>query len=79
MPVAGAVRSLQEQFGKAIRRRREALGISQEDLADQAGIHRTYQSQIERGIANPSLSKIEALAEALGSSVSSIFKEAERA
>ena len=72
-----AISSLCKRFGRAIRRRREAAGISQEDLAYEAGVHRTYVSLLERGKANPSLAVIERLAIALGSSVTSIFQEAE--
>jgi transcriptional regulator with XRE-family HTH domain len=56
---------LEIAFGKAVRSRREALGISQEELAFRADIHRTYVSQIERGLKSPSLSVIVKLAEAL--------------
>lgn len=45
---------------------RLAAGISQEELAFRAGIDRTYASQIERAIANPSLGITCAVAEALG-------------
>ena len=44
---------------------RSRAGISQEELAARAGIDRTYASQIERGIANPSLEVLVCLAEAL--------------
>jgi len=42
------------------------LGLSQEAMALEAGIDRTYASQIERGIGNPSLRVICAVAEILG-------------
>ena len=45
---------------------RLAAGISQEELAFRAGIDRTYASQIERAIANPSLGITCAVADALG-------------
>jgi transcriptional regulator with XRE-family HTH domain len=44
---------------------RMELGISQETMALEAGIDRTYASQIERGISNPSLRVICSLAEVL--------------
>ena len=53
--------------------------MSQEDLAYEAGIHRTYVSLLERGAGNPSLDVIERLARALGVSITSLFQEAERA
>jgi transcriptional regulator with XRE-family HTH domain len=52
-------------FGRAVRRFRVALGISQESLADLANIHRTYIGGIERGERNPTLTMIHRLAEAL--------------
>ena len=49
-----------------VRAARLAAGISQEELAFRAGIDRTYASQIERAIANPSLGITCAVADALG-------------
>lgn len=48
-----------------VRTLRVERGFSQEDLAHEAGIDRTYQSQIERGVGNPSLKVLCAIAEAL--------------
>ncbi len=48
-------------------------GISQEELAFRAGIDRTYASQIERAVANPSLGIICSLADALGCSLSDLL------
>ena len=72
-----ATASVQARFGRAIRRRRERDGISQEDLADAAGIHRTYVSMLERGTGNPSLAVVENLARALDTSMASLFREVE--
>lgn len=52
-------------FGSTVRKRREALGISQEELADKAELHRTYIGQVERGETNISLVNIVRLARAL--------------
>ncbi len=49
-----------------LKRARKELGMTQEELAFRAGIDRTYASQIERAIANPSLAIICALADVLG-------------
>ena len=49
-----------------VRAARLAAGVSQEELAFMAGIDRTYASQIERAIANPSLGITCAVADALG-------------
>jgi transcriptional regulator with XRE-family HTH domain len=48
-----------------VRRLRAERGLSQEALAHEAGIDRTYQSQIERGVGNPSLKVLCAIAQAL--------------
>ena len=54
------------EFGRVVRGIRVAIGLSQEDLADRARIHRTYIGGIERGERNPTLVMIHRLAEALG-------------
>ena len=53
------------RFASNLRARRKALGISQEELADLAGLHRTYVGSIERGERNVSIDNIERLADAL--------------
>src|SRR5882757_7991793 len=67
---------LKRLFGTAIKGKRSELGISQEDLADRAGLHRTYVSDVERGARNISLESIDRLAGALKLSVSTLFKRA---
>ena len=64
---------VQERFGTAVKFRREELGLTQEDLADKAGIHRTYLSDVERGTRNLSLVNIERLAAALSMTMSDLF------
>lgn len=41
-----------EFIGHAVRQRRLAMGMSQEDMADRVGVHRTYYSSLERGAFN---------------------------
>ena len=53
------------RFGIAVRKRRSELGISQEELAGRAELHRTYIADIERGTRNVSLINIEKIAKAL--------------
>lgn len=55
-----------EILAENIRRLRKLTGLSQEELADRAGLHRTYISSIERGERNISLENIFLLANALG-------------
>jgi transcriptional regulator with XRE-family HTH domain len=60
-----------------MRELRAECGISQERLAERAGLDRTYVSGIERGERNPSLTNILKLAEALGVTVSELAARAE--
>ncbi|MBW4623551.1 MAG: helix-turn-helix domain-containing protein [Cyanosarcina radialis HA8281-LM2] len=61
------------RFGKAVRRRRRELDLSQEELAERAELHRTYISSIERGRMNPALENVEKLAKGLDISISALF------
>jgi transcriptional regulator with XRE-family HTH domain len=71
-------RDIRERFGFSVKDRREQLGLTQEDLAHRAGIHRTYLSDIERGSRNVSLINIERIAAALSLAVSELFQVVER-
>jgi transcriptional regulator with XRE-family HTH domain len=62
-------------FGKRLRELREATGMSQEALAHEAGLDRTYVSSVERGKRNISLENIERLAKALGVKLKDLFSE----
>jgi transcriptional regulator with XRE-family HTH domain len=55
-----------EIFARNVKRLRTAAGLSQEELAARAGLHRTYISSIERAQRNISLENIFLLANALG-------------
>jgi transcriptional regulator with XRE-family HTH domain len=57
---------IRSRLGKNVRRLREAKGWSQEAFAEEAGIHRTYVSDIERGARNPTIVIVEKLARPLG-------------
>ncbi|HEY9693622.1 MAG TPA: helix-turn-helix transcriptional regulator [Oculatellaceae cyanobacterium] len=65
--------SIEYRFGKAIRRRRRELDLSQEELAERSGLHRNYISGIENGERNPTLKNIVKLAVALDISVPDLF------
>jgi transcriptional regulator with XRE-family HTH domain len=69
---------IRERFGSAVKFRREELELTQEDLAENAGIHRTYLSDVERGTRNVSLVNIERLAESLSMTMSDLFGAVER-
>lgn len=64
---------IQKQFGQRVRELRLAKGLSQEGLAFQAGIHRTYLGGIERGERNLALRNIAAVARALGVNIAELF------
>ncbi len=53
-------------FGKRVRARRNELGLSQEAMADEIGVHWTFLGQVERGQRNISLHNILKLAAGLG-------------
>ncbi len=62
-----------KSFGDAVRSRRHELGWSQEELAFQCDLHRTYIGGIERGERNVSLENIVKIARALGSTASELL------
>jgi transcriptional regulator with XRE-family HTH domain len=64
---------VKSRFGLAIKQRRQEVGISQEVLAEWAGLHRTYIGDIERGARNLSLENIEKIAKALQIPISDLF------
>ena len=59
--------------GANVRKSRERLQWSQEELADRSGIHRTYISGVERGIRNPTVIIIAVLADTLGVSAANLL------
>ncbi|MDD4923967.1 MAG: helix-turn-helix transcriptional regulator [Dehalococcoidales bacterium] len=61
------------KFGNRVREIRNDAGISQEELAFRAGIHRTYLGGIERGERNPSLKNIDRIAKALNIEIAELF------
>lgn len=54
-----------KRVGANIKRLREAQGISQEELADRSGLHRTYVSQVERGVKNATIASLDRIATGL--------------
>ncbi|MBC1239997.1 helix-turn-helix domain-containing protein [Nostoc sp. 2RC] len=65
--------NINQRFGKAVRKRRREMDLSQEDLAERAELHRTYVSTLERGLVNPTLETIEKVAAALEISISDLL------
>lgn len=68
-----AAMDVRQRLGGNVRRLREASKRSQEAFADDAGIHRTYISDVERGTRNPTVTVVEKLAKALGVSAGSLL------
>ena len=78
MGTRGSKTSPEALFGRKVARLRKLLGISQEELAFRAEVHRTYISQLERGLKSPTLSVIRRLSLALKVSASRIVDATER-
>lgn len=70
--------SISSRFGQVVRECREARGLSQEALADIAGLSRGYLSDVERGEVAPSLETLQKLADGLGESLSFLVELYER-
>jgi transcriptional regulator with XRE-family HTH domain len=69
--------NISKLFGRAVRRKRETQGLSQEALAARAGIHRTYISSIELGKVRLGLDIAKKVADGLGVALSDLLAEAE--
>ncbi len=65
------------RFGHAVRERRLALGMSQEELADACNLDRSYVGGVERGERNVSLLNIASLSEGLQLSISELLRQSE--
>jgi transcriptional regulator with XRE-family HTH domain len=61
------------ELGRRIRAVREEHGRSLRDVADRAGVSESFLSQVERGVASPSVASLRRIAEALGESVGAFF------
>ena len=72
-PMVGGNSSLRSVLAKNIRQLRNGRRISQEALADEAGLHRTYVGSIERAERNVSVDNIEKLARALQCDPAALF------
>jgi transcriptional regulator with XRE-family HTH domain len=67
-----------EQIGRAVREIRLAREMNLQALAKASGLHWTYLSGIERGLRNPSLHVLAAIAGAFGLSTTELIRRAER-
>ena len=66
-----------KRLGKRIKQLRRSMVITQEELAERAGVHRTYVSMIERGEKNVTVLSAQKVATALGVSLSELFESYE--
>lgn len=62
-----------QRFGQHVRQLRVSKNISQEDLAEMADLHRTYISDVERGVRNVSIATASRIAQALGVDLKDLF------
>jgi transcriptional regulator with XRE-family HTH domain len=65
---------LKEAFGKALRQKRQEVGLSQEALADRAGLSRNYVNEVENGRYNVTLQTIAKFASALECRIKDLVK-----
>jgi transcriptional regulator with XRE-family HTH domain len=78
-PAAGSTGSpTGEQFGRAVRQLRFERGLKLQELARTAGLHWTYLSGIERGLRNPSMRVLVAIAGSFGLSTAELVRRAEK-
>lgn len=68
--------NLAATYGRAVRRHRELLRLSQEALADRARLDRTYVSGVERGVRNPTLEVMQRISDALGADLDVVMATA---
>ena len=71
------VPAISKRFGIAVRARRTAARVTQEELAERAGLHPTYVSMVERGVRNPTLDVAARIAKALRVELPRLAEEAE--
>ncbi|MCK0097727.1 helix-turn-helix domain-containing protein [Yoonia sp. F2084L] len=57
---------IRKRVGLNLKKYRKAAGFSQEGLALECGLHRTYVSGVERGVRNPTVVVLEQIAKSLG-------------
>lgn len=65
---------IRRRVGLTIKRLRNEEKWSQEELAERAKLHRTYISQVERGVKNATLISLENIANALGVTVATLVE-----
>jgi transcriptional regulator with XRE-family HTH domain len=74
---AGADAGVEIDLGARIRALRLARGQTLRDLAGRAGVTESFLSQVERGVASPSIASVQRIARALGQTIAELFAEQE--
>src|SRR5512134_3680276 len=78
-PDAADIQPVEVDLGARIRALRVARGETLRKLATQAGVTESFLSQVERGVASPSIASVQRIARALGASIAELFEADERA
>ena len=71
-------KDLKITIGNVLRAKREKLGASQEEVAERAGVDRTYVSILERGLKSPTVETLEKICAALGTLPERVIEEARK-
>jgi len=71
-------KNLKAAIGGVLRAKRDKLSISQEEVAERAGVDRTYVSILERGLKSPTVETLEKICAALGTLPERVLEEARR-
>lgn len=69
---------VRKRVGLNVKTLRQERGLSQEALAFECGLHRTYVSGVERGVRNPTVVVLERIATALGAPAARLLEEPAR-
>lgn len=69
-----SIETARKRFARKLKTERLARGISQEALAELAGLHRTYVGSVERGERNIAVDNMESLANAMGLDICDLLK-----
>ena len=75
----GTMTDVKSGLGRVIKQLRRQRGLTQDELAEKASLHRTYLSDVERGTRNLSIISLHRISAALGTPLSDIFKQVENA
>ena len=67
--------NVNEIFGRKVAAIRKEKHLTQEELADRCGVHRTYIGAVERGEKSPTLNTVEKIAEGLGVKIKEFFTD----